>query len=446
MARGRLVRRTFLLLASGLGLALGLAACAQQTPGTYSGFRPPSSLNQGKFAPMIVPGGPATSYAPLTAGGGSGGSNGGQRVAILAPLSGPNAERGQALVNAAQLALSEPGSPPLDVRDTGGTPDGAAAAAAQAIAAGAGLILGPLTASETAAVAAPARSAGVPVLAFTNDSAQAQPGVWTLGITPGQQVRRLVGSAAAQGKTRFAALLPATQFGAAMSSALSQATAGAGVGSPNIQTYDGSGSIRSAVSSLADYAGRRAPLDAEIRAARARHDAEGRRTAAELAQRPVAPPPFDALLLADTGDRLATLTSFLSYYDVDPRSVRVMGPALWAAAGTRAGSDLNGAQYAAPDPAARSAFDQSYTAKYGAAAPGLADFAYDAAAIARLMAASGGFSAGSLCRPEGFAGVDGVLALQPDGQVRRGLAIFEVRRGGPALVEPAPDSLGAPGI
>ena len=104
----------------------------------------------------------------------------GHAIALLAPLTGPNAALGPALVNAAQLALVPEGSPALDVRDTGGTPDGAAAAASAALAAGAGLIIGPLTAAETAAVVPLARSADVAVLAFTNDPMQAQPGVWPL--------------------------------------------------------------------------------------------------------------------------------------------------------------------------------------------------------------------------------------------------------------------------
>ena len=70
------------------------------------------------------------------------GAPSGRGVALLAPLTGPNAERGQALVNAAHLALNDPGSPVLDVRDTAGTPQGAAAAATAALAAGARLFIG----------------------------------------------------------------------------------------------------------------------------------------------------------------------------------------------------------------------------------------------------------------------------------------------------------------
>ncbi len=368
-------------------------------------------------------------------------------VALLAPLTGVNAERGKILVQAAQLALAAPGAPPLDVQDTASTPQGAAAAVAAAISAGDGLILGPLTAAETAAAAGPAQAAGVPMLAFTNDRAQARPGVWPLGITPAQQVRRLVGAATAQGRTHFAALLPPGEFGAAMAAALSDALAAAGAPPPDIRIHDGSNAgIQHTLRDLSDYANRRGPLDAQVKAARDTHTAEGRRQAAELAKTPIPPPAFDTLLLADTGEKLAWLTSFLGYYDIDRPQVRVLGPALWANPAARGGADLNGAWYAAPDPAARASFDAAYQDKYGAPAPVLADVAYDAAAIARVAAAGRGYASASLCRAEGFAGVDGVFALRSDGTVRRGLAVFQIHRGGAEAIEPAPTALGGPGI
>ncbi len=418
---------------------LALAACEQGGPpqGAY-----PAPFYQGQAPAPLPPFGATQGAAPAPE------APAGTHVALLAPVTGANAERGLALVQAAQLALSEPGSPTLDVRDTGSTPQGAATAAQAAVAGGASLILGPLTAAETAAVAPVARSAGVAILAFTNDPAQAQPGVWTLGITPAQQVRRMAGALIAQGETRFAALLPPGEFGTAMGAALTQTVTAAGDPAPDIHVHDGSNAtIAATLRDMSGYASRRGPIEARIKAARAAHTAAGRKEAAELSRQPIPPAPFDALLLADTGDTLAWAATFLGYYDIDAPDVRVLGPSLWASAPMRGGADLTGAWYAAPDPAARAAFDQQYQAKYGTPAPGLADFAYDAAAIARVLAGlDGGFTAGSLCRPEGFAGVDGVLALQPDGTVRRGLAVFEIQRGGPTIVDPAPTDLAAPGI
>ncbi len=399
----------------------------------------------GCVAQMGAPGAPVRFGQPLT--GGPGGTPSGH-VAILLPLSGPRPEIAQALLKGAQLALAGPGAPSLDVRDTAGTPQGAATAAQAAIAGGAGLILGPLTSAETAAVAPVAEKAGIAVLAFTNDPAQSRPGVWPLGITPRQQVFRLVEAARSQGKSQFAGLLPDTDFGRSMAVALQEATAAAGLPPPRIgQHGTGMAAITSATRDLSDYASRGGGIDARIRAARARGDAEGRREAADLAQQrgAVSPPPFDTLLLADTGEPLAEIASLLPYYDIRPSAVRILGPALWATPSSGSGQ-FPGAWYAAPDPAARAGFNDAFSAKYGAPAPAIADLAFDAASIARVLAQNGGFSMAALTQPGGFAGTDGLMALQPDGRVRRGLAVFEIQRGGPQLVEPAPQSFTAPGV
>jgi branched-chain amino acid transport system substrate-binding protein len=134
----------------------------------------------------------------------------------------------------------------------------------------------------------------------------------------------------------------------------------------------------------------------------------------------------------------------LPYYDVDRSAVKIMGPALWASSSSGSGQ-FTGAWYAAPDPAARGSFEQAYTAKFGSAPSPLADLAYDAASIARVLGGRGGFSVGALTQPSGFVGVDGWLALLPDGQVRRALAVFDIERGGPQMVEPAPQSGNVPG-
>ena len=424
-------RRTFF---SALSL-VALAACGD-TQQSYAPTTPTRSV----FAQPGLPAKPTPRLSTSVPAG--------SRVALLAPLSGANAERGQALAQAAKLALAVPGSPPLDILDTTSTPAGAAAAAAQAIAGGAGLILGPLTSAETAAAAGPAIAAGVPMLPFTNDDAQARPGVWPLGLTPTQQLRRLVTSLTGQGRTRFAAVLPQSEFGQAMAAALTAATADAGLAAPDIRFYSGGMSAaNAAMRDISGYAGRRGPLDAQIKAARAQHTPEGRKRAASLTRQSIGQAPMDALLLADLGEPLHTLASLLSYYDIDKPGVRIFGPAQWAAPAALGEAALDGAYYAAPDPALRSAFDAKYSAATGGPAPGLADFAYDAAAIARAVAASGeGFSHAALGRQEGFSGVNGVLALLPDGRVRRGLAVFEIQRGGAVLIEPAAESLGSPGV
>ena len=86
--------------------------------------------------------------------------------------------------------------------------------------------------------------------------------------------------------------------------------------------------ITAAARDLSDYANRRGPIDAKVKAARALGTPEGRREAQELVKTPIPPPPFDVLLLADTGDNLQEIAAILPYYDVDRSAVQIIGPAL----------------------------------------------------------------------------------------------------------------------
>jgi branched-chain amino acid transport system substrate-binding protein len=367
-------------------------------------------------------------------------------AAILLPLNGPRAGVGQVLLQAAQLALQGDQVLSLDVLDTGGTAAGAVTAAQTAVTNQDSLILGPLTSAETASVAPIARGAGIPVLAFTNDASQSQPGVWPLGVSPDQQIRRLVVAAQAQGKTQFAGMLPDTDFGRAMAAALSKETQAAGLPAPDVRMHPpGMAAITQTARDLADYANRRGPIDAKVKAARALGTADGRREAQELVKTPIPPPSFNVLLLADTGDALQEIAAVLPYYDVDRSMVKIVGPALWAdpASGSAA---VQGAWYAAPDSSTRSNLERDYAAKYGVPPPPLADLAFDAVEVAKLIIGPRGSDIAILTQPGGFVGTDGWFTLLPDGQVRRGLAVFRIERGGPELIDPAPQSAAAPGL
>jgi branched-chain amino acid transport system substrate-binding protein len=52
---------------------------------------------------------------------------------------------------------------------------------------------------------------------------------------------------------------------------------------------------------------------------------------------------------------------------------------------------------------------------------------------------------GAITQSNGFVGADGWFGLLSDGQVRRALAVFAIERGGPQMVEPAPQSGNVPG-
>ena len=103
---------------------------------------------------------------------------------------------------------------------------------------------------------------------------------------------------------------------------------------------------------------------------------------------------------------------------------------------------LVGGWFAASPPDARGHFDSRFRATYGHAPPRLASLAFDAAALAAVLAKSGPdpFTTEAIQNPRGFAGVDGLFRFTADGLVQRGLAVLEVGPQGNTVVSPAPTS------
>lgn len=416
-----------------LSATLALAGCAGQAPVSPFSNGPPASLT-----PIGVP--------PPSVAQGYGKTSG--NVLMLAPLTGPLAAVGQVLVNAARLAYPAGSSPGLDVRDSQGTPAGATAAAQAGIAAGDGVIIGPLTSGETQAVAPIAKAAGVNMLPFTNDGTVAQPGVWPLGITPAQQVQRVLQVASDAGRTQLAALLPDNDFGHHLSDAITAETQALSEPAPQITFYQpGFDSVNQAVDQMSDFADRGQSIMDQIKQAQDLGTPAGRAKARQLQLQQIPPPSFNALFIGETDENtLAELANFLPYYDVSPPGVQFLGPAPWASIATDMAhqSVFEGAMYAAPDPAAAQAFVAKYQAAYGSPPPAIAGVAFDAAALAHVAGLSGGYTSGVLTASSGFTGTDGVLVLNPDGSVKRGLAVFSVAPGAPSITSPAPASLNQP--
>src|SRR5215813_948192 len=127
--------------------------------------------------------------------------------------------------NAAEMALAEFKNPNIQllIKDDAGNPQGASAAAQQAVNEGAEIILGPLFAASVPAVAQVARTRGISVIAFSTDSSIAGRGVYLLSFLPESDVNRIVEYSASIGKRSFAALLPDNAYGNVVEIAFKQA-------------------------------------------------------------------------------------------------------------------------------------------------------------------------------------------------------------------------------
>ncbi len=363
----------------------------------------------------------------------------GLRVALLIPLSGSNASLGAALSNAAQLSVFDTADEQLELLpiDTKGTGQGAVAALAQALDQGADLILGPVFSAEVKAIAPLARERHIPVVAFTTDKSALGNGIFTMGFLPEAQVKTVIDQAQAEGRTRIGVLAPDTELGHAMAEAAKIEIAKQGGQLVRMQFYPiSSTDLRSSAQVFADYAHRKTALA---------HDKDllsGRK--GQAAQAEQAAMPYDAVLLPDEGVRLKSLASLLTYYGLDPGPVKFLGTLRWDDPTLTLEPTLEGSWYAAIPEGPLTAFQDHYVKSFGALPKTMVSFAggaYDAVALAAFLAhkGPGSVTLANLTDPQGFAGVDGLFRLLPEGGTERGLAVREMTRGGTREAFPAPE-------
>jgi branched-chain amino acid transport system substrate-binding protein len=380
-----------------VGLLCGLIVAACSTNG-------PSPLSATSALPSLSPSEPTPTEKKQQV-----------KVALLVPLSaqGHPGVIGKSLKQAAELALFERDNPNLQliVKDDKGTPEGARAAAEEAVRGGAQLILGPLFAKSATAVSPVARQANVPVVAFSTDRQVAGGGIYLLSFQPAPEAARVVTYAAQQGKRRFAALIPEDAFGKIVAAAFTEAVSRAGGTVVALETYPPSPN------------GVLEPMR-KVSAAIQAAEADGA--------------PVDALFLPGGQENVELIARLLPQAEIDTEKVKLLGTGGMDYANAGRDPRLVGAWYPAPDPGGWADFSQKYAKSYGQAPPRIASLAHDAVSMA--IALSGGvegqrYSAAQLTRASGFTGVDGAFRLLGDGSTDRALAILEVQKFGAGIVD-----------
>lgn len=391
----RTVRRR---LARGLGvvlLAMVVAGCQPPVNRTGPDVATPSPVPP---APMVAePVGPP------------------QRVGLLVPLTGNAATVGVDLARAAEMAVIERGNDRLELvpRDTQSTQEGATQAARQLLEQeNVDVILGPLFGSSAERVGALGRERGVVVLSFSSQSAIAGDGVFVLGFRPEEQVERVVRFAMSRGYERMAALAPDDAFGQTAVRALRD-TLAARIGGElvAVQFYARDGS---------DIAAR---VEALRRAGGAAGDL----------------PAFDALLLADGGERLRLVARELPEHGINPVDVRLLGTMLWPDdPAVLSEPALRSGWYAGVSDAATRGFRDRFRRVFGADPHALAVLGYDGMLIAADAATDRATATRRITDERGYQGEAGIIRLLPSGIAEHGLAVFELTPGGPMIVDPAP--------
>lgn len=328
------------------------------------------------------------------------------RVALLVPMTGPNADVGQSIANATTMALLDTNAQNIRIT-TYDTSTGPAAAATKAIQDGNKLILGPLQSDDVPPVATIARAARVPLISYATDPGVSVRDIFAMGTAPGNALARTVAFAKGRGLSRFALLAPNGDYGARVRVAYDQAIKLAGGTLVSTENYDRSNpSIVSAARRLKARGG------------------------------------FDAVLIAD-GPRLAALAA-PQLKTAGAASPRILGTELWSGDSVISATPaLRGAWFSAITDSRFKTFADSYQSRFGVRPYRVATQGYDSVLltirVARDWRPGTPFPTARLADSGGFLGLDGPFRFAPSGQIERALEVREARAGTIAIVSPAPD-------
>lgn len=373
------------------------------------------------------------------------------RVAILLPLSGPQAALGRTVLDAAMLALFDVADSDFALLpfDTAGTAEGAAIAAENAVAANVKLVVGPVFSAAVAAAAPITLRAELNMLPFSNNRGVAEPGVFLSGLLPESQIARVIDYAARRGVRRIGALVPAGPFGARVLDAARLAAGIVGIEIVRSREFGpSSAEIAAAVRLISDYDERLAALVAQRKALEGREDEISKRALNRLSILDTfGPVPFEGLIVAASGAELVNVAAQLGNYDIDTKRVRLLGLSSWAIERTGREPALIGGWFAAPPAAASREFRRNFRAMYETTPHALGRAAYDLVALAAILGSQEGgpkFDRATLSSETGFAGVGGLFRFLPDGLSQRSLEVREVTPDGAKTVDPARSTFEAP--
>ncbi len=390
------------------------------------------------------------------------------RVGMLVPLTGNSAKLGEVLRNAALMSLFDISSQRLILQfyDTQGTAEGARAAAKLAISQGVELIIGPVYSQAVRAIRPATHSADIGVITFSSDPSNLGDGVYTIGALTSQQVEHIVRFACDKGYKRLAVLSQDNATGDIVSMAAKSAVDACGGMITKAAFYDPkTDDLQTAVASvmpkmLEDLETERDDEVKRLEKAReqvaAGHpvlmkneetgEMEERQMSPEQLQATIEvlketelqrdPFEFDAILIPEEGSRLRSLGALMSYYDV-PAEIKILGTSQWSDSRPARESALIGGWFSHLPSAGFADFAKRYADIYGEKPPRIASQAYDAVALAAILAETGGFSYENLTTVSGFKGVDGLFRLLPNGLSERGLQVLGVEKKGFVTLSPA---------
>jgi ABC-type branched-subunit amino acid transport system substrate-binding protein len=323
----------------------------------------------------------------------------GMRVAIVMPMTGPNAALSHAMLNAAILANYDIHNHdvtliPMDQTAVEQNPQ-------SLIDNHINVTIGPLTAEATQRLEPFAEQNHIRMFSLSNDVSLPNSNTVVFGYRVEAEIARIIPYAHARYKNRILAVVPKDAYGDAVTAAL-MATAGPPVQVIRFGTPE---ELTTGLKSILDTP--------------------------------------DAIFIPVSGANLAPVLKTLADAGLTHNKTQYISTGVWDDEAIWKIPELDGAWYPSADPKQLQLYLQRYRTQYGAEPPRITALAYNAFAMIAILEKQNAldpFASGQLYNRSGFAGVDGLFRILPDGSVRRALAVVEISNRAPTVIQAAPDT------
>ena len=323
-------------------------------------------------------------------------------VAVLLPLTGGTQNIGQGMQNAMLMALDDLQNSKVVLKfyDTKGTKEGAKDAIEKAIKEKQKLILGPLTNKEVEGIAPYALSSNIPVVSFTTSPQVLQKGIYSIGLLNGEQIERVISHAKKENRKKLVLLVPDNSSGlnvvkSTLMSSFNNGISLTKVGFYNPNTVD----FTSLINTLSEVKD------------------------------------FDAVLIADSGNRLKSIASMFAYNDIMYPDVLFLGTSAWDNTNLSKETILYHGVYPMVSKSYGEYFTNKYKNTFGEFPKNIYSIAYDSVLLASVLSAkSHNEIEENITSKNGFIGVNGYFKIMPTGEARHNLEIYEVTSKGSNII------------
>ena len=371
-------------------------------------------------------------------------------VAVLIPVTGPNAKIGKSIRLGIEAAVMQfaPDGLQMNFYDTGtGNVD---ETINRALASNPEMIIGPVFA-DNARLLRDKKPSSMPALSFTSDVSAVGDGIISMGVMPTNVVESAIGEMAANGGKSFIIIAPNNASGPVMAGAANAVSDLYDIQNVGIFYYNerDTDSIKSTAMSASMFNARSAAnkRGKEILSAILNHENLSGSEKYSLSRQlenlnrvdTLGDLPYDSILFLGDGNDTKSVASFLRYYGVGTRDAKFYGTPLWEDSDIASDLTMMGAVYATlPD--IPEDFRNMYSIATGTFPTRMSTIGYESTMLAIGTLYSHDDIRAHLMSPSGYTGINGLFRLHTDGTNERALRIMRLNGNGTtsiARTEPA---------